>query len=64
MDNSSVTLEAGFVWAYNTKYNLKAGLPWFHSGQFHKNSVACGKVKKDMVSDCKLFFYLVGIICM
>ena len=46
MDNSSVTVEVGFVWEfqYVTQIEswLKAGLPRFFRCTFHKNSVACG----------------------
>ena len=47
MNNSSVTVEAGFVWAfqYVTQFEswLRPGLPQFCRCKFHKPSGACGK---------------------
>ena len=50
MDNSSLPVETGFVWAfqYDTSHNLKAGLLSFTRRKFHKHSMVYGKV-----ADCR-----------
>ena len=47
MDNSSVTVEAEFMWTfqYVTEFEiwLKAGLPQFSHCKYHKHSMVCGR---------------------
>ena len=47
MDNSSVTVQAEFIWTfqYVTEFEiwLKAGLPQFSHCKYYKHSMVCGK---------------------